>query len=99
MELSLFDYHLPPELVAQEPAARRDESRMMVIDRVAGTFRDGAFAEIVDLLRPGDCLVLNDTKVIPARLIGRRMPSGGKAELLLIRRLGEWEWEIGRAHV
>ena len=94
MDISLFDYELPPELIAQEPAPRRDESRMMVVDRACGSFRDGRFAEIVELLGPGDCLVLNDTKVIPARLVGRRLPSGGKAELLLVRRLGEWEWEV-----
>ncbi len=94
MDISLFDYDLPPELIAQEPAERRDESRMMVVDRATRSFRDGRFTEIVDLLDAGDCLVLNDTKVIPARLVGRRMPSGGKAELLLIRRVGEWEWEV-----
>lgn len=94
MDVSLFDYDLPPELIAQEPAERRDSSRMMVVDRAAGTFRDGQFAEVADLLRPNDCLVLNDTKVIPARLIGRRMPSGGKAELFLIKQIGEREWEV-----
>jgi S-adenosylmethionine:tRNA ribosyltransferase-isomerase len=94
MDVSLFDYALPSELIAQEPAERRDQSRMMVVDREAGSFRDGRFEEIVDLLRPGDCLVLNDTRVIPARLVGRRIPTGGKAEVFLIRRLGEWEWEV-----
>jgi len=94
MDVSLFDYQLPPELIAQEPAERRDSSRLMVVDRAAETFRDGQFAEILDLLRPHDCLVLNDTKVIPARLIGRRMPSGGKAELLLVRQMGDREWEV-----
>jgi len=94
MDVSLFDYALPSELIAQEPAERRDQSRMMVVDREAGSFRDGRFEEIVDLLRPNDCLVLNDTRVIPARLVGRRMPSGGKAEVFLIRQLGEWEWEV-----
>ena len=94
MDVSLFDYALPSELIAQEPAERRDQSRMMVVDREAGSFRDGRFEEIVDLLRPNDCLVLNDTRVIPARLVGRRMPSGGKAEVFLIRRLAEWEWEV-----
>jgi S-adenosylmethionine:tRNA ribosyltransferase-isomerase len=94
MDVSLFDYALPSELIAQEPAERRDQSRMMVVDREAGSFRDGRFEEIADLLRPGDCLVLNDTRVIAARLVGRRMPTGGKAEVFLIRRLGEWEWEV-----
>ncbi len=94
MDIGLFDYDLPPELIAQEPAERRDGSRMMIVARAEHSFRDGRFPEIVELLRPRDCLVLNDTKVIPARLIGRRLPSGGKAELLLLRRLGEWEWEV-----
>jgi S-adenosylmethionine:tRNA ribosyltransferase-isomerase len=94
MDVSLFDYALPPELIAQEPAERRDQSRMMVVDRQGGSFRDGRFEEIVDLLRPDDCLVVNDTRVIPARLIGRRMPTGGKAEVFLLRRRGEWEWEV-----
>jgi len=94
MDVELFDYALPPERIAQEPAERRDQSRMMVVDRAAGSFREGRFAEIAELLRPGDCLVLNDTRVIPARLVGRRRPSGGKAELLLIRPLGEWDWEV-----
>ena len=94
MDVSLFDYELPLELIAQEPAERRDQSRMMVVDRAAGSFRDGRFAEIVELLRPHDCLVVNDTRVIPARLVGRRRPSGGKAEVFLIRQLGEWEWEV-----
>jgi S-adenosylmethionine:tRNA ribosyltransferase-isomerase len=94
MDVSLFDYELPPELIAQEPAERRDSSRMMVLDRAAGTFRHGNFPEIVDLLRTGDCLVVNDTKVIPARLIGRRLPSGGKAELFLLKQIGDREWEV-----
>ncbi|MBM3474452.1 MAG: tRNA preQ1(34) S-adenosylmethionine ribosyltransferase-isomerase QueA, partial [Armatimonadetes bacterium] len=94
MDVSLFDYALPPELIAQEPAERRDQSRMMIVDREVGSFRDGRFEGIGDLLRPNDCLVLNDTRVIPARLVGRRMPSGGKAEVFLIRQLGEWEWEV-----
>ncbi|MBM3497365.1 MAG: tRNA preQ1(34) S-adenosylmethionine ribosyltransferase-isomerase QueA [Armatimonadetes bacterium] len=94
MDVNLFDYALPTELIAQEPAERRDQSRMMVVDRRAGTFRDGRFGEIVELLRAGDCLVVNDTRVIPARLVGRRLPTGGKAEVFLIRRLAEWDWEV-----
>ncbi|MGQ9730781.1 MAG: tRNA preQ1(34) S-adenosylmethionine ribosyltransferase-isomerase QueA [Candidatus Zipacnadales bacterium] len=94
MDVSLFDYNLPPELIAQEPAERRDQSRMMVVDRASGTFCDATFSDIIQLLRPGDCLVLNDTRVIPARLVGKRLPSGGKAEVLLLRQIGEWEWEV-----
>jgi S-adenosylmethionine:tRNA ribosyltransferase-isomerase len=67
---------------------------MMIVERATGSLRDAHFSDLVQLLHPGDCLVLNDTKVIPARLVGRRLPSGGKAELLLVRRLGEWEWEV-----
>jgi S-adenosylmethionine:tRNA ribosyltransferase-isomerase len=93
MDISLFDYDLPLELIAQEPAERRDQSRMMVVDRGANTFRDGCFSEMAELLQPGDCLVVNDTRVIPARLVGQRLPSGGKAELFLIRQRDEWEWE------
>lgn len=94
MDVSLFDYELPPELIAQEPAGRRDSSRMMVVDRAESSFRDGSFPEIVDLLAAEDCLVLNNTKVIPARLIGRRLPSGGKAELFLLKQVGDREWEV-----
>lgn len=94
MDVGLFDYELPSELIAQEPAERRDSSRMMVVDRAAGTFRGASFPEIVDLLRAGDRLVINDTKVIPARLIGRRLPSGGKAELFLLKQTGNREWEV-----
>jgi len=94
MDIHLFDYDLPAELIAQEPAERRDQARMMVVERATGSLRDARFPDLVQLLHPGDCLVLNDTKVIPARLVGRRLPSGGKAELLLVRRLGEWEWEV-----
>ncbi len=93
MDVSLFDYHLPAELIAQEPAARRDRSRMMVVDRAQESIHDTHFSELPSLIRPGDCLVVNDTKVIPARLIGKRMPTGGKAELFLIHEVGDWKWE------
>lgn len=93
MLVSDFDYALPRELIAQFPAERRDESRLMVLERAGETIRHGRFPDLLEALRPGDCLVLNDTKVIPARLIGRRPESGGKVELLLLRQRGERTWE------
>src|SRR6516225_4192133 len=72
MLVSEFDYHLPPELIAQRPLQDRDASRMMVVDRTAGTFADSAFRELPQVLQPGDLLVLNNTRVFPARLLGHR---------------------------
>jgi S-adenosylmethionine:tRNA ribosyltransferase-isomerase len=86
MRLSDFDYCLPPELIAQEPAARRDASRLMTLDRHDGTLDETEFSRIADCFRDGDLLVLNDTRVIPARLLGRK-ETGGRAELFLVRRL------------
>src|SRR5204862_55728 len=83
MRLADLDYALPPELVAQEPPAERSDARLLVLDRVTGTRRHGAIGELPELLRVGDLLVLNDTRVIPARVYGRR-PSGGRLELLLV---------------
>ena len=89
MFISDFDYELPEELIAQHPAGRRDASRMLVVSRGGGEWRDGSFAELPSELREGDALVVNDTRVFPARLEGRREPSGGRVELLLVRRLPE----------
>ncbi len=89
MFISDFDYELPEELIAQHPAGRRDASRMLVVSRVRGEWRDGFFAELPSELREGDALVVNNTRVFPARLEGRREPSGGRVELLLVRRLPE----------
>lgn len=84
MKISDFDYILPEALIAQEPSVQRDSSRLMLLDRQAGHWRHcAAFTEIIAQFRPGDLLVLNNTKVVPARLIGRR-PSGGKVEILVI---------------
>lgn len=90
---SLFlDYHLPEHLIAQEPAARRDESRLLVVRRDSGALEHRVFRDLPELLRPGDLLVLNDTKVIPARLVGRRERTGGKWEGLFLRETpGGWE--------
>jgi S-adenosylmethionine:tRNA ribosyltransferase-isomerase len=84
MEL-FFDYDLPEHLIAQEPAASRDESRLMVVRRDAGMLEHREFRDLPEVLRPGDLLVLNDTKVIPARVLGRRERTGGKWEGLFLR--------------
>ncbi|MGE5554404.1 MAG: tRNA preQ1(34) S-adenosylmethionine ribosyltransferase-isomerase QueA [Betaproteobacteria bacterium] len=95
MLVSDFDYCLPPELIAQTPAEPRDASRLLVLERSTGQLRHRIFREIGEFLRPGDLLVLNDTRVIRARLFGRKEPSGGRVEVFLLRRLaGENEtWE------
>ncbi len=87
-----FEYYLPPELIAQTPAEPRDSSRLLIVDRNRKTMEEGAFRGIIHHLAPGDVLVLNDTRVIPARLWGQRR-NGGKAELLLLKDLGEGRWE------
>ncbi len=86
MRLSEFDYHLPQELIAQEPSLHREGSRMMVVDVQAKSFRDSVFTEFPDLLKPDDVLVLNNTRVFPARLVGRRKPTGAHVEMFLVRR-------------
>ena len=94
--ISDFDFELPGELIAQRPLARRDASRMLALDRAAGAWRDSTFAELPGLLRAGDAVVINNTKVFPARLEGRREPTGGAVELLLVRErpdLGPLAWE------
>jgi S-adenosylmethionine:tRNA ribosyltransferase-isomerase len=89
---SFFDYHLPDHLIAQHPAARRDEARLLVVRRDAGTLEHRVFRDLPELLSPGDLLVLNDTKVLPARLVGRREATGGRWEGLFLRRVdGLWE--------
>ncbi|HZS46585.1 MAG TPA: tRNA preQ1(34) S-adenosylmethionine ribosyltransferase-isomerase QueA [Blastocatellia bacterium] len=87
MRLSDFDYNLPQELIAQKPAERREGSRMLIVDRSTNRFRDSSFNEFPDLLRSDDILVLNNTRVFPARLIGQRKPGGGQIEMFLVRRL------------
>src|SRR5579872_7327942 len=83
--LSDFDYHLPQELIAQEPLADRAASRMLVVDRKAGTWQDRTFREFPSFLRPGDCLVLNDSRVFPSRLYGHREGHTGRVEIFLTR--------------
>jgi S-adenosylmethionine:tRNA ribosyltransferase-isomerase len=87
MQLSDFDYELPEELIAQEPLEQRDASRMLVLDRDTQTHTDSKFAHFPELVRTGDVVVLNNTRVFPARLIGQRDPSGGRVEVLLVREL------------
>ena len=87
-----FYYELPEELIAQTPLQRRDASRLMVLNRETGEIAHKHFYDIVDYLKPGDCLVLNDSRVLPARLLGHR-PTGGAVEVLLLRDLGDKKWE------
>ncbi len=93
MKTSDFDYHLPPEFIAQTPIEPRDHSRLMVLSRADGSIQHRHFFEIVDFLHEGDVVVFNDSRVIPARLIGRKEGSGGKVEILLLRRLSPGLWE------
>ena len=97
MHISEFDFALPPELIAQQPLAERDRSRMVVVDRQAGSWRDSYFAELPTMLSTNDVLVINNTRVFPARLLGHRIvngEAGAKVEALLVRRLAEDEWEV-----
>ncbi|MCC8090194.1 MAG: tRNA preQ1(34) S-adenosylmethionine ribosyltransferase-isomerase QueA [Oscillospiraceae bacterium] len=93
MKRSDFDFELPKELIAQTPLERRDASRLLVLERDSGAMQHRHFYELPEFLRPGDCLVLNDSRVLPARLIGRREPGGGVCELLLLTDRGGDVWE------
>ncbi len=92
MKTQDFWYALPEELIAQTPLEQRDSSRLMVLDRNSGEVTHRHFYNIVDYLKPGDCLVMNDSRVLPARLLGHR-PTGGAVEVLLLRDLGDKKWE------
>lgn len=92
MKTSDFWYDLPEELIAQTPLEKRDTSRLMVLNKVDGTVDHRHFYDIIEYLQPGDCLVMNDSRVLPARLLGHR-PTGGAVELLLLRDLGQKRWE------
>ena len=83
-DISLYDYNLPPELIAQSPTRRRDQSRLMILDRNSSEITVRPFRSVVDYLNPGDALVVNNTKVFKARLFGRRA-TGAKVELFLVR--------------
>ena len=93
MKTSDFYYDLPPELIAQTPIERRDASRLMTLDRTTGETGHHHFYDLPDFLRPGDCLILNDSRVLPARLLGHRLPGGGACEVLLLTDKGEDTWE------
>ena len=87
-----FFYHLPEELIAQTPLEQRDSSRLLKLDRQSGRVEHHHFYDIINYLQPGDCLVMNDSRVLPARLLGHR-PTGGAVEVLLLRDLGSKQWE------
>ena len=93
MKTEDFDYDLPKELIAQTPLDRRDEARLMVLDRNEETIEHKKFYDIIDYLNPGDALVINDTKVIPARIIGEKIDTGAVIELLLLKNIEEDLWE------
>ena len=92
MKTSDFYYDLPEELIAQTPLQKRDTSRLLALNRVTGEIAHKHFYDILDYLNPGDCLVMNDSRVLPARLLGHR-PTGGAVEVLLLRDLGDKKWE------
>ena len=93
IKTSDFNFELPPELIAQTPLERRDTSRMLALDKQTGEWRHMHFYDLPSLLRPGDCLVMNDSRVLPARLIGHRLPGGGACEVLLLVDKGNGKWE------
>lgn len=93
MEVKDFEYNLPNGLIAQEPLERRDSSRLMIINRSKNTIKHSVFTDILDYLSPGDCLVLNDARVIPARILGKKAKTGGKVEFLLLSEVTPGKWE------
>ena len=93
MDVNLFDYTLPEELIAQDPLEDRSASRLLTLDKGTGAVAHRHFYEICDMLGPGDCLVINDTKVIPARLMGQKAETGAGIEVLLLKRRGDDIWE------
>jgi S-adenosylmethionine:tRNA ribosyltransferase-isomerase len=94
MKTSEFDYELPQEFIAQEPVEPRDASRLMVLDRTPRQIQHRRFSEIVDFIDPGDVLVMNTTRVIPARLAATRADTDGKMEVLLLRQIGDRQWRV-----
>lgn len=94
MKLSDFDFNLPEELIAQEPMKERSNSRLLVIDKETKTLEHRIFKDIIEFIQPGDCLVLNNTRVIPARLIGEKEVTHGKVEFLLLKRINADRWEV-----
>ena len=94
MSAVFLDYDLPAELIAQEPAVERDRARLLVVSRADGALTHRVIADLPELLRPGDLLILNDTRVLPARLLGKRLRTGGKWEGLFLRTLPDASWEM-----
>lgn len=94
MKLEEFDYNLPEELIAQDPLKDRAAARLMLLSKETGEISHRIFRDIKDFLNPGDCLVLNNTRVIPARLIGCKEETGGAIEMLLLKRLNTTDWEV-----
>jgi S-adenosylmethionine:tRNA ribosyltransferase-isomerase len=103
VKTSDFDYHLPPELIAQTPIEPRDAARLLQLDRSSGDIAHGYFYDLPDLLRPGDLLVANESRVIPARIFARKAETGGAVEMLLLRRIDDLTWQallrVHRVHV
>lgn len=93
MKVSDFDFYLPEELIAQHPLEKRDASRLMVLDKKTGSIEHKSFHDVIDYLNEGDTLVLNNTRVMPARLIGEKENTGGKIEFLLLKRIEGDKWE------
>ena len=93
MKTSDFYYDLPEELIAQTPLEKRDESRLLSLDKETGKWEHCRFFQLPEFLRPGDCLILNNSRVLPARLLGQRLPGGGACEVLLLIDRGERVWE------
>ncbi|MBF7075475.1 tRNA preQ1(34) S-adenosylmethionine ribosyltransferase-isomerase QueA [Streptococcus anginosus] len=94
MNTADFDFHLPEELIAQTPLEKRDASRLLVVNHETGQLEDTHFDEIIDQLHPGDALVMNDTRVLPARLHGEKPETGGHVELLLLKNIAGDDWEV-----
>ena len=93
MKLSQYGYEFSPEMLAKYPAENRDESRLMCLDKETGAISHQHFYELPEFLKPGDCLILNNSRVLPARLLGRRLPGGGACEVLLLIDRGDKTWE------
>ncbi len=94
MNTADFDFHLPEELIAQTPLEKRDASKLLIVNRETGEMQDKHFHSIIDMLEPGDALVMNDTRVLPARLYGQKEKTGGHVELLLLKNTNGDEWEV-----
>ena len=93
MKVSDFDFYLPEELIAQHPLEKRDASKLMVLDKMTGSIEHKSFHDVIEYLNEGDTLVLNNTRVMPARLIGEKEETGGKIEFLLLKRVEGDKWE------